>query len=155
MQLSHVITELETAVDTQLRIAGPDVAEVGGQLLAALKPAITQTMMSVVDMAVAEISSQLEAQVVEIKLVDGDPELVVRDDAAAVPPPPPPRPPGAHDEDDEARITVRLPGYLKELVNEAATDAGDSINAYVVDVLSQKARKRRAGGTRTRTTIEL
>lgn len=154
MQLSHAITGLETAVETQLRVAGPEVAEAGTQLMAALKPAITQTMMEVVSMAVAEISSQLETQTIDIKLVDGDPELAVREDPTAAPPPPPPQPPGS-EEIEEARITVRLPGYLKDLIATEAEVSGDSINSYVVDVLSNKARRRRSSGSHTRTTIEL
>ncbi|HEX6221573.1 MAG TPA: hypothetical protein VF115_10805 [Acidimicrobiia bacterium] len=154
MQLSHAITNLESAVETQLRVAGPEMAEAGAQLMAALKPAITQTMMDVVSMAVAEISSQLDTQTIDIKLVEGDPELVVSDDPSAVPPPPPPPPPGA-DEADEARITVRLPSYLKDLITAEADESGDSINSYVVDVLNSKARKRRSTGSHTRTTLEL
>lgn len=154
MQLSHVNTKLETAVETQLRIAGPEIAEAGAQLMAALKPAITQAMMDVVSMAVTEISSQLDSQTIDIRLVDGDPELVVNDDPSAVPPPPPPPPPGS-DEADEARITVRLPGYLKDLITNEAESAGDSINSYVVDVLSNKARKKRSTGTHHRTTFQL
>jgi len=154
MQLSHVNTKLETAVETQLRIAGPEIAEAGAQLMAALKPAITQAMMDVVSMAVTEISSQLDTQTIDIRLVDGDPELVVNDDPSAVPPPPPPPPPGS-DEADEARITVRLPSYLKDLITNEAETAGDSINSYVVDVLSNKARKKRSTGTHHRTTFQL
>lgn len=154
MQLSHAITNLESAVETQLRVAGPDIAEAGAQLMAALKPAITQTMMDVVSMAVAEISSQLDTQAIDIKLVDGDPELVVSEDPSAVTPPPPPPPPGAEDS-DEARITVRLPSYLKDLITAEADESGDSINSYVVDVLNSKARKRRSTGSHTRTTLEL
>jgi hypothetical protein len=154
MQLSHAITNLESAVETQLRIAGPEIAEAGSQLMAALKPAITQTMMEVVNMAVTEISSQLDAQNIDIKLVDGDPELVVNEDPSAVPPPPPPPPPGS-DDFDEARITVRLPVYLKDLIANEAETAGDSINSYVVDLLNNKARRRRSPGTQTKTTLEL
>ena len=154
MQLSHAITNLESAVEVQLRVAGPEIAEAGTQLMAALKPAITQTMMEVVTMAVAEIASQLDSQTIDVKLVDGDPELVVNDDPTSVAPPPPPPPPGAEDI-DEARLTVRLPGYLKDLIASEADTAGDSINSYVVDVLSRKARKRESTGTHHRTTFEL
>lgn len=154
MQLSHAITNLESAVETQLRIAGPEIAEAGSQLMAALKPAIIQSMMEVVNMAVAEISSQLEIQTIDIKLVDGDPELVVHDDPTAVPPPPPPPPPGS-DDADEARITVRLPGYLKDLIANEAESAGDSINSYVVDLLNSKARKRGSHGSHHKTTFQL
>lgn len=152
MQLSHAITRLESAVDTQLRVAAPELAEAGSQLMAALTPAFTQTMMEVVSMAVTEISTQLDAQTIDIRLVDGDPELVVRDDQSAETPPP-----AGHEEagDDEARITVRLPGYLKDLIANEAEIVGDSVNSYVVETLSHRARRRGSTGTRRRTTIEL
>jgi predicted HicB family RNase H-like nuclease len=51
---------------------------------------------------------------------------------------------------------VRLPGYLKDLISSEAENAGDSVNSYVVDVLSSKARRSRGrAGTRQRTTIDL
>lgn len=150
MQLSHALTNLETAVDTQLRIAGPEVAETGAHLMAALRPALTQTLMEVVSMAVSEISSQLDSQTIDIKLVDGDPELVVSE----VTPSPLSSPTWSDDEVDEARITVRLPAYLKDLITAEAENAGDSVNSYVVDVLG-KSRRRRGSGNHTRTTLEL
>lgn len=154
MHLSHAITNLEAAVDTQLRIAGPELAEAGAQLMAALKPAITQTMMDVISMAVAEIGSQLDTQAIDIKLVEGDPELVVRDDLSAASPPPTPPPPGV-DDADEARITVRLPSYLKDLITAEAEVSGDSVNSYVIDVLSKGSRKKRSTGSHTKATLEL
>lgn len=150
MQLSHAISGLENAVEAQLRVAGPETAEIGAQLLNALRPAIRQTLMDVVTMAATEVSSQLPAQRVEIRLVEGEPELVVAEDAPTVPPPPPS--PGT--DDDEARITLRLPGYLKDLIAEAASVSGDSVNAFVVDALRSRAQT--AGrASRHQTTLEL
>jgi hypothetical protein len=154
MQLSHAISNLESAVEIQLRVTGPEIAEAGTQLMAALKPAITQAMMEVVNTAVTEISSQLDNQTVDIKLVDGDPELVVRDDPAAGPTPPPTPPPGS-DEADEARITVRLPGYLKDLIASEAETSGHSLNSYFVDLVTEKTRRRSPSGTQQRTTFQL
>lgn len=151
MQLEHTILGFETAVDNQLLVAGPEAAELGGHLIAALKPAIRQSLMDVVTMAASEVSNQLVGQKVEIRLVDGDPELTVVEDETAPPPPPPP--PGA--EDDEARITVRLPGYLKDLIADAASDAGDSVNSFVVEALRGRAQPRTGGITRHRTNIDL
>lgn len=150
MQLSHAVSGLENAVETQLRVAGPEVAEAGAQLMAALQPAIRQTLMDVVAMAATEVSSQLPNQKVDIRLVDGDPELTVVDDGTGVSSPPPP------DGDvDEARITIRLPGYLKDLVADAASMSGDSVNTYVVDTLKSQSQKTKGGATRHRATIEL
>ena len=152
MQLSHAIAGLEAAVENQLRVAGPEAAEVGDQLMSALQPAIRQALMDVVSMAATEVNSQLSTQRVEIRLVDGDPELTITDDPNATNPPPPP--PGASD--DEARITIRLPGYLKDLISEAASVEGDSVNAFVVDTLrSQTHTKKKGGTTRHKGTIEL
>ncbi|MBW3665998.1 MAG: type II toxin-antitoxin system HicB family antitoxin [Actinobacteria bacterium] len=151
MQLSHAISGLENAVEAQLRVAGSETADIGSQLLNALRPAIRQTLMEVVTMAATEVSSQLRGSRVEVRLVDGDPELIVAEDASAVPPPPPP--PGT--DDDEARITLRLPGYLKELIAEAAAGSGDSLNAFVVDALRSKTHSSGKSGSRYRTTIEL
>jgi hypothetical protein len=150
MQLSLAVAGLENAVETQLRVAGTEVAEAGTQLMAALQPAIRQTLMDVVVMAAAEISSQLATQKVDVRLVDGDPELAVVDDSAEMPTSPP-----SDGDIDEARITIRLPGYLKDLVADAASTSGDSVNTFVIDTLKSQTRTTKGGATRHRATIEL
>jgi len=45
VQLEHTILAFETAVENQLRVAGPEAAEIGEHLMAALKPAIRQALM--------------------------------------------------------------------------------------------------------------
>lgn len=105
----------------------------------------------VVAMAATEVSSQLATQKVDIRLVDGDPELIVVDDDAGVPSSPPP-PDGDF---DEARITIRFPGYLKDLVADAASTSGDSVNTFVIDTLKSQTRITKSGATRHRATIEL
>ncbi len=119
--------------------------------MAALQPAIRQTLIDVVTMAATEVSSQLTGQNVDVRLVEGDPELVVSDDGSEIPAPPPP--PGASD--TEARITLRLPEYLKEIITEAAGVSGESVNTYVIDALKSSSKTRRAGGTRRRMEVDL
>ena len=132
MQLSQAIAGLEAAVDTQLSVAGPEASELGAQLMAALQPAIERTLTDVLCMAAAEISSQLPGHTVDVKLVEGQPELVVTSDAPLPPPP-------LSEDDTEARITVRLPAYLKDLIAEAASTSGDSVNSFVIDALRNQA----------------
>jgi hypothetical protein len=152
MQLTQALDTLEAAVETQLRVAGPEAAELGAQLMAALQPALRQSFLEVLGMAATEIASQLAGQRIDVRLVDGDPELVVANDGTEMPPPPPP--PGA--DDDEARITLRLPGYLKDMIAEAAASTGDSVNSFVVDALRSQAHKPpRPSKTRLQTTITL
>lgn len=135
MQIDHLLVELEQQVDSQLRLADPLKVDLISEVLEVINPAVRQTMFRVVETAMAEINSQLTGQAVEIRLVDGDPELIVT--AAAAPPPPPPEAPDAPEAEafDEARITLRIPGYLKEIIADAARNAGDSVNSYVVDAL--------------------
>ncbi len=150
MQLEQALIGLETAVETQLRVAGPEATELGTQLMAALQPAIRQTFFDVLCMAATEVSSQLSGQKVDVKIVDGDPELVVTSDAShAV---------TDNDDDDtmETRITLRLPSNLKDLISQAAQSTGESVNAFVVDALKAQARTAKvAGKTSVRTTIDL
>ena len=153
MQLSHAIAGLEAAVETQLRLASPEIADAGTHFMTALMPAIRESMMGVATMAATEISSQLRSQKVEVRLIDGDPELVVSDDGSAIPPPPPPAP---GEDENEARITLRLPPYLKDLIAEAADMSGASVNTYVVESLRTSASQPDKGRVnRHRTTIEL
>lgn len=149
MQLNQALIGLETAVETQLRVAGPEATELGTQLMAALQPAIRQTFFDVLCMAATEVSSQLSGQRVEVKIVDGDPELVVSADSSHS---------VTEDDDDtmETRITLRLPSNLKDLISQAASSTGESVNTFVVDALKAQARTARvAGKTSVRTTIDL
>ena len=76
---------------------------------------------------------------------DGDPELVVTAQPVADP---------DEDEDFEARITLRLPASLKDLIEDHASASGDSINRWVVETLRSRAGRSRSG-SRVQETFEL
>jgi hypothetical protein len=153
MQLTQASMRMETAVEAQLRLGDPELASLGSELLEVLRPAIKQTLMEVVEMAAQEVNGQLVGQRVDIRLVDGDPELTLRPDDSKIPPPPTPPSPGDM-MDAEARITLRLPGYLKDLIAEAADGAGDSVNSFVIDALRSKTYERTPSSS-VRKTIDL
>lgn len=146
MQLDHSLISLENAVNTQIRLGGEGLAEVAEQLLEALRPAVRQTLMEVVEGTAREISSQLVGQEVDVRVRDGEPELVVTEltTGASIP-----------DETDTigARLTLRLPESLKSLVEDAAESTGDSINSWVVSALRSKTMSHT--GSSIKTTIEL
>ena len=153
MQLTQATFRLEAAVEAQLRMGAAELVSAGAELLEVLRPAVKQAMMDVVEMAAQEVNGQLVGHRVDIRLVDGDPELVVSPDDSRIPPPP--SPPGPGDSSDtEARITLRLPGYLKDLIAEAADVAGDSVNTFVIDALRSRAYDR-APGNSVKRTIDL
>ena len=149
MQLTQAATRLESAVEAQLRLGDPELSSLGNDLLEVLRPAVRQTLMEVAEMAALEVSGQLSGQRVEVRLIDGDPELRVTTDDSTTPPRS-----GDDVVDTEARITVRLTGYLKDLIAEAADDSGDSVNTYVVETLQTKTHQKQPGN-RVRRTIDL
>ena len=48
-------------------------------------------------------------------------------------------------EDLDARITLRLPPTLKQLIEDAAQTNGDSVNSWVIDTLGKRANQRGRG----------
>lgn len=149
MQLNQAALRMETAVEGQLRLGDPQLSGLAADLLEVMRPAIKQVLMEVVEMAVQEISGQLPTQRIDIRLVEGEPELIVNADESKIPPPPPP--PLGEEVDAEARITLRLPGYLKDLLADAAEGAGDSLNSFVVDTLRSKTYERTSNHSVKRT----
>jgi hypothetical protein len=145
MDLDHAFIEIEAAVDNQVRIGAPELADVATELMSALRPALERTMLGVIQEAAAEISAQLVGQTVEVRLSEGEPSLVITEDR--------PHPTGVQEE-FEARVTLRLPNSLKSLIEESASSAGDSMNGWVVDALRTRA-GRRVSGTHIEETFEL
>jgi hypothetical protein len=149
MQLTQAAVRLEAAVEAQVRLGDAELQSLASELLEVLRPAMRQTLMDVAEMAAQEVSGQLTGQRVDVRLVDGDPELIVVVDEPRTTPSPTGDPVEA-----EARITLRLPAQLKDLITEAAEVAGDSINSFVVDALRTRAYERPSTSS-IRDTIDL
>ena len=138
MDASIVTTEIEQALNVQLRFAGEDsaVAEAAEAILIGLEPAIERAVMRLAEQAAGEAEAQLPGRSVGVELREGVPVLVVREADTSV----------AIDTDDlEARITLRLSEKLKAVLEDAADESGDSMNAFVVKALASKARESGAG----------
>jgi len=138
MDPTVVTTEIEGALEAQLRLAGDDPAVTGAAeaLMIALEPAIDRAAGRLAAQAAEEADSQLPGHHVTVELRRGLPILVVRGAADTEP----------IDTDElEARITLRLSDHLKTIIEEAAGETGDSMNTYVVKTLASRARERTAG----------
>lgn len=149
MHLAPIFTALEAAVGTQLAVAGgdPTMEAAASQLLSALEPAIRQVGMEIAQQAAIEVGAQLGDRTVDVVIVDGEPQLRVsqtQDVESAT-----------SEEDFDARITLRLPPSLKGLVESAADETGDSVNAWVVKALTSNARKSTKVGRSVRGSFEL
>src|SRR5690606_12994939 len=146
MKLDPVLTQLDASIEAHLRMADPAIAEAAAGFMEAFRPSVRAAMLEVAQQAAAEISAQLAEHRVDVRLVDGDPELVVTAQPVAADP--------DEDEDFEARITLRLPASLKDLIEDHASASGDSINRWVVETLRSRAGRSRSG-SRVQETFEL
>jgi len=82
-------------------------------------------------------------------LADGDPSLRITEQATVVDA-------TSAAEDLDARITLRITPTLKTLIEDAAETAGASVNGWVLDALSKRARKSpQAHGFRTTHSFDL
>ncbi len=142
MNLDVITASVEAALQSQLQFASdPAVREAGTALVAALGPALREAGLQLARQAADEVRAQVGERTVEVVLDGDDPVLRIGEDtgsAAEVDP-----------GDLDARITLRLPGQLKELVEQAAGLGGDSVNTWVVKALSGKAKARTSGSSIT------
>jgi len=146
MNTEAIAAKLEDQLVAQSRLADTDpaVSQVIDVLVSALGPAIRQATLDLAEQAAAEVGAQLATGYVDVVLSDGEPSLVVRSDVAE---------PAFNTDDLEARMTVRLPVNLKAALEEAADDAGDSMNSFVLKSLATGTTRRRKG-QRIRETFE-
>jgi len=140
MQVQPIVNAVQAALVGQGSLAGGDVAveEAIDHLVTALVPALRQAAMDLADQAATEVRAQLPDRTVDLVLVDGDPSLRIAEAAAPVADSGPA-------EDLDARITLRVPPSLKSLIEDAAETAGASVNSWVLDALSRRARKPQHG----------
>lgn len=132
MDIESIVQQMQRTAEGQLRIAGdnPAVQAAGDAVLVALEPALRQAASTLAEQAAAEVSAQLPENTVDVVLSDGQPTLVVRrtGDSKTI-----------NTEDLDARMTVRLPEDLKDDLEVAASELGDSVNTFVVKALAGSA----------------
>ncbi len=132
MKLEPILHEIDAIIQSQLALADPATVEAATIFLEAFRPAVRVGLTTAIEQSAAEVTAQLGDRRVEVRLADGEPELLVT--AAACEP-------ASDDDEMEARITLRLPGSLKSIIEDAASTSGESINGWVVDALRSGARR--------------
>ncbi|MDP2623560.1 MAG: hypothetical protein Q8Q29_07185 [Actinomycetota bacterium] len=140
MDTTMAMARLQGAIEQQVLVAGGDaeVETAARAILNALEPAVRQLAYDLAEQAAAEVAGQLGGYDVDVVLSAGEPAIRVRPLETA-------EAPGG--ESLDARITLRLPPTLKELVESAAEERGESVNSWLIKTLSFKADTR--GKSRT------
>jgi HicB-like protein involved in pilus formation len=130
MELEPHIEALRRELASLGDIGDEQLASAADRLSQALGPALGLRLLAVLSEAALEVSGQLPAGHVEVRLAGQDPSLVYVEEEAA-----PAQPPA--DDAFTARITLRLPDSLKTSVEEAASRDGVSVNAWIVKALAR------------------
>src|SRR4051795_2745185 len=102
-RLRHDLTQAAAAGDPHVR----DAAE---RLALALDPSMRLALMEVLSQAAAEITTEMRAGSVEVRLTGRELEFVVEDATPATAPTPPaaPQAGGAEDEEEDGAATARI-----------------------------------------------
>jgi hypothetical protein len=141
MDLTPYVIELRRELAVAADAGGEDARALAERLTAPLESATRLVLLDALSAAAAEITRDMAPGSVDLRLRGREPSFVVSpppaadsDDQPAGPALPPPAPPAAGEAEDsaQARISFRLPEYLKSRVEEAAGQAGLSVNAWLV-----------------------
>lgn len=147
MDITPYVESLRHDLVAAAEAGGPEAKAAAERLTLALDPAMRLALMDALSQAAAEITSELPAGSVDVRLRGREPELVVDIPAMPSAPAPPPSPaPAAEEEDDEdgavARITLRIPESLKTKAEELAARNGHSLNTWLVTTIRNATRDR-------------
>ena len=136
MELRPYVDTLRQELATAAAAGGEDARALAERLTAPLESAVRLTLLDALSTAAAEITRELAPGSVDVLLRNREPVFVVTppaDDPAPAPSPAETPPPAIDAEDAAtARINFRLPESLKSRIEEAASRAGLSVNAWLV-----------------------
>jgi HicB family len=140
MELRPFVEGLQADLEAIAAVGDDSVAEAARRLTAAVGASAGLRLLDALAEATLEISGQLPAGHVEVRLSGQDPSLVYVEEEAEE------APPAAGDVELVARISLRLPEALKAAVEAAAAREGVSVNTWLVRSLTRLVSS--AGGGR-------
>ncbi|GAB3542841.1 hypothetical protein J2S53_000319 [Actinopolyspora lacussalsi] len=134
MDLSSHISQLREDLTAAASMGDEDTRHAATLLAGALEPAVRLTLMNALSDLAAEVTTQLDGRVVDVRLEGRDVRAVVsgpsehrRESTEEEPPQPPP----SGDSGDISRITLRLLDEIKGQAEQAASTQGVSLNTWV------------------------
>lgn len=152
MDITPYVESLRHDLVAAAEAGGPEAKAAAERLALALDPAVRLAMMEALSQGAAEITAELSAGSVDVRLRGREPQFVV--DVPTAPmqtqvPTAPVTAPTAEDGDDAdgeegavARITLRIPESLKYKAEELAAKGGHSLNSWIVNVVRSATRDR-------------
>ena len=128
MQMAPHIEALQADLAEMAALGDEATAQAAQRLSVALRSSVGLRILDALAEAALELSAQIPTGHVEVRLSGQDPSLVFVAEQEA-------EAPAVRDDDQSARITLRLPESLKERVDAAAAREGVSVNTWLVRAL--------------------
>lgn len=141
MDLTPYLDGLRRDLAASAAAGGEEVNRAADLLAGSLDASARLCLMEALADAAAEVTTKLGSASVEVRLRGREADLVVTE-LGPVPEPEPAPPPGPVSATPEgaggevARITLRLPEGLKEQVEQASSNEGISVNAWLVRAIA-------------------
>ncbi|AUS80213.1 toxin-antitoxin system HicB family antitoxin [Actinoalloteichus sp. AHMU CJ021] len=144
MDLSPYVAQLRKDLASAASAGDEETRRAATLLAGAVEPAVRLALMNALSDLAAEVTSNLDDHVVDVRISGRDVNVVVtpvggpatesaEHPESAPPPPPPPPPPPA--EGDISRITLRLFDEIKSKAEQAAATQGVSLNSWVAQAV--------------------
>ncbi|KAB1948581.1 hypothetical protein F8271_02310 [Micromonospora sp. ALFpr18c] len=141
MELRSYVENLRDEFAVAAEGVDPEARELAERLFTQLEAATRLTLLEALSDAADEITRELAPGAVHVRLRGREPDFVVTPanpptegpgEASEPAPMPAPLLPPEGDDGGTSRINLRLPDHLKASVDEAASRAGLSVNAWLV-----------------------
>src|ERR1700753_3752412 len=142
MDITPYVESLRSSLVSAADSAGDETRRAAERLGFALDSSARLAIMEAVSQAAAEITAEMPNGGVDVRLDGGDLAFLVH--VSAPPRPAPPPPPPAPEETEEgalSRITLRIPESVKAKAEERATEAGQSLNTWLVSIVRAATRE--------------
>jgi HicB family len=130
MQMAPHIEALQSDLAEIAAIGDEATAQAAQRLSLALRSSVGLRILDALTEAALELSAQIPAGHVEVRLAGQDPSLVFVAEQQA-------EAPTVTEDDQSARITLRLPESLKARLDAAAAREGVSVNTWLVRAISR------------------
>jgi hypothetical protein len=131
MQLTPYLEAVARDLDNATALADEQTREITHRVASVIEPGLRLAMVQLLSDVAAQLTAELDGPVITVRMEGRDPSWhIVRDEHTLV----------AHDvepgdDDNSARVTVRLPEAVKKRAEASAQSAGQSLNTWIVQAL--------------------
>ncbi len=130
MQMAQFVESLQADLRELAELGGDELVQATRRLEGAVRQSARLRLLEAFSQIALEVNDQLTHGHVDVRVAGEDPELVYVEDSPA-------EDFAAPADDDQARITLRLPESLKSAIELAAASEGVSVNTWLVRALQR------------------